>query len=364
MPLHLVGGGAVGVAVVRRSTRQQEVQRAAQRVQVGPGVTGVGVVPLLGSHVVGRAEALPRRGQGGGCLLLRQECQPHVEDLDLPRLLGHEQVRRLDVAMYQAQFVSSCQPLRRLPDRLARIDDRHRPLGLDELLQVLALDVLHRQVMHSADLTRVESLDNVRMLQRPDGQHLALEPRQGIGPREEVLRQNLQGHQLAELGMSRPVNSPHAALAQLGEQLVRTKLAADIHDRTEHAHRQCLARSGLLRGMTACGLRRHFRRCGDLTVAQNGTIVGAEGSFRTGKHPRDDASLLGKSWDVVIRSRCFTLSRAVFKFHGQQFGQQSVPSGFRSLCLECFHARSVTVQQLSIETVTQLVNLRELLGGQ
>ena len=170
--------------MVRRATDQQEVQRATQRVQVGPGVTGVCIVPLLGGHVVGRAEALPRGSQCGGSLFLSQERQPHVEDFNLAGPLGHEQVRRLDVAMHQPQLVSSCQPLGCLPDRLAGIDDRHRALGLDELLQVLALDVLHRQVMHAGDLTGVESLDNVRVLQRPDSQHLSLKPAQGIGPGE------------------------------------------------------------------------------------------------------------------------------------------------------------------------------------
>ena len=179
-----------------------------------------------------------------------------------------------------------------------------------------------------------------------------------------MLGQDLQGHQLAELGMPRLVDGPHAALAQLGEQLVRTELAADIDDRTERANRQGLARGGLLRGMTECGLRRHLCRCGDLTVAQNGTIVGEVESIRTGKHPRDDASLLGKSWDVVIRSRCLTLPSAVFKFHGQQFGQQSVMRHLRSLCQTGLNARTIPRHQLQIETVTQLVHLRELLVGQ
>ena len=45
--------------------------------------------------------------------------------------------------------------------------------------------------MRAVDLTGVESLDNVRVLQRTDGQHLAFKPGQGIGPGEDVLRQDL-----------------------------------------------------------------------------------------------------------------------------------------------------------------------------
>ena len=347
MPLHLVGGGAVGVAVVWRATDQQEIQRAAQRVQVGTGVTGVGVAPLFGGHVVGRAEALPIESQRSGLLCLSQERQPHVEDFDLAGLLRDKQVGGLDVAMHDAQLVSSCQSLGRLPDRFARIDHRHRALGLDELLQVLALDILHRQVMRAVDLTGVESLDNVRVLQRPDGQHLAFKPGQGIGPGEDVLRQDLQSHQLAELGMPRLIDDPHSALAQLGEQLVRTELVADIDDRIERAHR--LARSGLVRGITEYGLRRRLSRRGNLHAQ---------------KHPRDDACLLGEPLDVFILSRCFTLPSAVFKFHGQQFGQQSAMRLFRSLGQKGLDTPTVPFRQLQIETVTKLVNLGELLVRQ
>ena len=60
-------------------------------------------------------------------------------------LAGEHQVARLDVAVDHPVLVGVLQAQRRLVDEVAGVGDRQRPLGLDQLGQVEALDVLHRE---------------------------------------------------------------------------------------------------------------------------------------------------------------------------------------------------------------------------
>ena len=115
------------VGLVHRLAREQVEQRAAQAVDVGPGVGVAGVRRLLGRHVVDRAHHLAA---------LRQACprwpacrefssmpgQAHVEDLHRA-LRVQQQVRRLDVAVDHALVVGVLQAPGRLEDVVDGLGD-------------------------------------------------------------------------------------------------------------------------------------------------------------------------------------------------------------------------------------------------
>jgi hypothetical protein len=80
--VHSGPGGGVGVREGRPS-REQVIEGATERVDVGADVHLVRVLHLLGGHVIDCAEIAARLRHGGG---VRHEGEAHVEDLDLTLL--------------------------------------------------------------------------------------------------------------------------------------------------------------------------------------------------------------------------------------------------------------------------------------
>jgi hypothetical protein len=121
-----------GVLFEWRAAGQQVIQGAAQAIQIGADVDGVGVARLLGSNVVGRAQDTSGLGLHGGsmrvgngvdaailALHLLEACQTHVEQLDQAPLSGPEQVGGLDIAVDQAALEGVLQAHRPLSDGVA-----------------------------------------------------------------------------------------------------------------------------------------------------------------------------------------------------------------------------------------------------
>ena len=123
-----------GRPVERRPAGHQDVERAAERVDVGAVIDGRGVAALLGRHVGRRAERDPRTGHvgrqrvqpaagirrtGRGAIVRRSRRgrlhQPEVGDLHQP-LLVEQQVVGLHVAVDHAAVVGVLEPAGRLED--------------------------------------------------------------------------------------------------------------------------------------------------------------------------------------------------------------------------------------------------------
>ena len=153
--IHLLSHRRVAIVAERRATGEQKTQRATQGVQIRAVIHRVCIVPLLGGHVVGSAQhlprlrELPRLGTVG-----QQPRQPEVEHFHLA-LLGEQQIRRLDVAMDQALGVGRRQAERRVPHHHTSIRDAPWSTGLDVLRQVHAFDILHDQKVQPGDLATV-----------------------------------------------------------------------------------------------------------------------------------------------------------------------------------------------------------------
>ena len=143
--------------------------------------------------------------------------------------------------MHQLMFVGVLQAQRRLADDLACRADAQRAarrLGhADELLQIDAIDVLHRQEMDPAGLARVVGPHDVRMIQPADRLHLATEAADGLGIVQVAVGQDLQGHDLVEVDLPGLVDDAHAAVADFLQQFVVAQ-AAGLDDPAEDAFDQ------------------------------------------------------------------------------------------------------------------------------
>ncbi len=243
LPVQLLNQRAAGE---RYLARQQEVERAAQRVEVGPDVGAVRVFELLRRDVVRRADDRPVARQRGQRLLrrMRELVQPghaHVEDLDqrprrrrkkgtVPLRRGgqspffggrdHHQVRRLDVAVDQRLFRGVLEPERRLPHKVARLGHRQRPVAIDEFLQRDARHILHRQVVGVAALVRFVDADDVGVRQPGRGLGFTAEAVDDVVARQPFVADHLERDDTVRRNLARPVDDAHAAVAQLFEDLV------------------------------------------------------------------------------------------------------------------------------------------------
>jgi hypothetical protein len=73
----------------------------------------------------------------------------HGQMIRAPRWIRHEQVRRLDVAVNEADFVHFDERVRRLFEQMHDACRRHRTVVFHEPLQIDAVEELHRGVAAS-----------------------------------------------------------------------------------------------------------------------------------------------------------------------------------------------------------------------
>jgi hypothetical protein len=78
-------------------------------------------------------------------------------------------------------------------------------------LQVLAVDVLHRQEMLAAHLVDIVNPANVGMRDLPGQAHLAQEHLEPPRALRDLVRQEFEGHRMAELQIVGAIDLSHAA---------------------------------------------------------------------------------------------------------------------------------------------------------
>ncbi len=140
----------------------------------------------------------------------------------------HQDVGRFDVAVHQSDLVGAVQCQRDL------LDDRHRALrvhrpGVDQCLQVRAVDQPHGHIEPVVDLPDVVDRHDVGIVQPCGRAGFAAEPLLEIGVLGEVGEQHLQRDDAVDGGVVRAPHLAHAASAQQLDQPVAAERRALLH---------------------------------------------------------------------------------------------------------------------------------------
>ena len=209
----------------RRIAGQEEIQRATETVDVGSNIDRMTVERLLRCQIVCRAQHLliVRDSQRILGLVIEEPSQAHVQQLD--RAVGvDQQVGRLDVAMHESRAVCVIQPFRRLPDVFHRIQVVGGATADNQLLQALAVDVLHHQevnlrvtILSVIDIVRPH---DIRVIDRRHRLSLAMKSRQIRRIIDSLGRQHFDRTAPLHQQMFGEIHRTHPALAQQTEQLV------------------------------------------------------------------------------------------------------------------------------------------------
>ena len=155
----------------------------------------------------------------------RELGEAEIEHLH-PALARDEDVRGLDVAVQDALAVRGVEGIRDLHAEIEQEAGGHR-LAVDDLVERLPLEQLHREEPLSLEL--VDGVDgaDVRMVEGRRGARLALEPFDGRRRGRHFGRQELQRDRTAEPEILGLVHDTHAARADALDDLVMRDGAPD-----------------------------------------------------------------------------------------------------------------------------------------
>ena len=152
--------------LVRPCPCEQEIEGAAEAVDIGPGVGKAGVKGLFRRHEIDRSHQGARHGDRVTIrrLLAGQSGEAQVENLHDPSGIDH-QVRGFDITVDDSSVVSDREPPRGLDHRvecLRRREDAPRP---HEIAQVSPFHELHDQKMGPASVVGVDRADDVGVIE-------------------------------------------------------------------------------------------------------------------------------------------------------------------------------------------------------
>ncbi len=184
---------------------QALVEQAPEGIDVGPPIED-STPDLL------RGETPERSGPSSAGCLLAGDGQAEVGEIGVLSAVGpgDEDVRRLDVAVDEAERMRRVERVGDLPDDPHGETGREAaPIG-DELSKGRALDEAHRHEEAPGILTGSVDRQRMRMLQRRGGERLAGEPGPEALQGGEVRRDQLQRDGAPELGIEGAVDDPHA----------------------------------------------------------------------------------------------------------------------------------------------------------
>jgi hypothetical protein len=190
------------------SPGQELVEDAAERVDVGLLVDGL-AASLLGRDVVARSH--DRAGDRHPVDVER------VGDAEVghlrPPVAVDQDILGLDVAVDEPVLVREREPAGDLECELDRFARFERPLLVEELLQVHAVDVFEDDELPTVLLAAVDHGDDVRMSELRDRASLAAEALDVGVVARELLVEDLQRNCAFEQLVVRPIDARHAARA-------------------------------------------------------------------------------------------------------------------------------------------------------
>lgn len=174
---------------------------------------------LLWWHVVWRAENLT--GEGHIRVVSEVLGQPKIRHVRLAMAID-QNIRRLQVAVQDALFVRIVNGFGDGLDPGSSLAGRDRLLAI-ELTQVLALDVVHREVVEALMFAHFMDANDVRMVKPRRRGSLRLEPLQRVRTGELTCQDHLHCDRAIEADLACLVDDTHAAPVNFMDKLVVAK---------------------------------------------------------------------------------------------------------------------------------------------
>ncbi len=156
------------VSGVWLDTGEALVQHAGQGVDVGSGISRAAGESLWG-HVGPAADDRAGSGEFGGRRIVGDAKVDQVDEVTL----GHQRVGGFDVAVHQSDGMGGVERGGQLLNYVHGPWRAHRPVALQQLVHVDAVDHRHHQKQPAVDLPGVMDRDDVRLGQPGRGVGLA-----------------------------------------------------------------------------------------------------------------------------------------------------------------------------------------------
>ena len=146
-----------------------------------------------------------------------------------------EDVSRLHVPVDESLGVGGIQRCGNLGQHAESALEPQRARLLEDLAEVDAVDVPHRDVVHAVGVVRLVDRDHVRVIDPRGHQRLAYETLPEALVLRKFRRQQLEGDLPPKMEVLRAVDHPHAAAADVALDPVRAELRSelDLHHRCE-----------------------------------------------------------------------------------------------------------------------------------
>src|ERR1700682_2737860 len=142
-----------------------------------------------------------------------------IHDLRAP-VLANADIRRLDVSMYDAALVSECESGENVDDDVESGLQRKRLARLDQMLEINALDELHRDEEVTICFTQVVDAHDIWVLKRSGRLRLVQKTlAEVVLPRDRIIH-HLDRNGTIEDGILGPVDDAHRPLADELEDAV------------------------------------------------------------------------------------------------------------------------------------------------
>jgi hypothetical protein len=260
-----------------------------------------------------------------------------------------DEVRRLDVAVDHALLVRIVERGEQLLHDLEDLDQLEAPAARDELLQLVALGVLHDDEGHGVVAAILVDPDDIGVLQAPARLRLALEAGDGIfhlGGLEVVAEDDLDGDLALDDRVEALVHHPHRALAErTGDGVLADLLRVFWHS---FSFAVCRLSLDQLHGLLQAAAHAVERRAQDADLVPAGLELGhvevARGDLVRGRgHARDGRMIMSESitfstmkvtTKIAASEDMNTLKASLALWMGSDIGTETTCAPMISMCFQ------------------------------
>ena len=203
-----------GVRVIGQVAREHLIEHDTEGIQVAARV-GIEALGLLGRDIVHGADGLT----AALFMDILERGDAEISDLDHVVVRNHD-VLRFDVPVDDAMGVRVLQCLADLRGVVQRLDGAEYTMLRHALLERLAFDKLHDDILRLPAVADIVDRDDIRLREHGDRVRLRLEAVFQLSVRRHFIAQDLDGDIAVQLVAHGLVNDRHAAAADDLQDLV------------------------------------------------------------------------------------------------------------------------------------------------